>query len=274
MWRSILTACLNFTLVLFIALSGKGAVAQEVKFLNSDYLTSYHQLEGTALFYTYGDKTGNLWITSDNGLIKFDGYDFEFLFHNPYDSTSIGQKYLTTTICEDRYGNLWIGSYNEIYKYTPQTASFTTYDLTDFIDNEFRSGHDILSFDMAADSLGNVFFALVNTTQTGVPQTLLYFDAKAGKIKRLESYNGTELKNVLKITTGPGNNIWALNHDGLFRIDEQKAIHEVTHLPNYFVNNHEKGGKGIRPDRLYTEIKCDAAGLIWLATNKAATPLS
>ena len=266
MWENILksTICV---LVLFIALSGENANAQDVKYLDADNLTRYDQLGGLYLYYLYGDKAGNVWISSSDGLIKFDGYDFEYFFHNPNDSKSIGSNHVTSSIIEDQAGDLWIGSVNMIFKYTPGTNSFTSYDLRDIYDDENPGA--IVPFDNLVDDFGNIFFATYNISGFPSPQTLLYFDAKDQKIKKLASQNGYELKNVFKLAMGPDHNVWALNHDGLFRIDENKVFHKVTGLPNYFINNHENGGKEVVPNRLYTDIKNDSKGVIWLTTNQA-----
>ena len=53
------------------------------------------------------DKQGFLWITTADGLQRFDGYHFQTFKHNDGDKKSIAES-STAEIYEDENGNLWI----------------------------------------------------------------------------------------------------------------------------------------------------------------------
>jgi len=55
------------------------------------------------------DKFGFMWIGSQGGLLRYDGYSFKHYSHIPFDSTSISTDFVTV-IKEDKIGNLWIGT--------------------------------------------------------------------------------------------------------------------------------------------------------------------
>jgi len=55
------------------------------------------------------DKYGFVWIATDNGLNRFDGYNFTTYNHSYEDSLSINSNIVTQLLC-DRDGNLWVGT--------------------------------------------------------------------------------------------------------------------------------------------------------------------
>ena len=57
------------------------------------------------------DKYGFLWLGTNDGLSRYDGYEFKVYKNNPSDSTSLPGNSIRT-ISEDNEGNLWIGGNN------------------------------------------------------------------------------------------------------------------------------------------------------------------
>jgi len=55
------------------------------------------------------DKTGFIWIATDDGLNRYDGYSFKVFRNIPEDENSISDNSVTTLI-EDSFGKLWIGT--------------------------------------------------------------------------------------------------------------------------------------------------------------------
>ena len=55
------------------------------------------------------DQNGYLWIATPNGLVRYDGYDFEYFYHNYQNDESIpGNK--IKHLQNDSFGKLWIGT--------------------------------------------------------------------------------------------------------------------------------------------------------------------
>jgi ligand-binding sensor domain-containing protein/signal transduction histidine kinase len=73
------------------------------------------------------DRDGLLWIGSRNGLIRYDGYGYESLQHDPSDPGSISDSDIRT-IYEDRDGTMWIGTNTGgLNRFDAATRSFVHY---------------------------------------------------------------------------------------------------------------------------------------------------
>jgi len=74
------------------------------------------------------DKYGNLWIATDYGLNKYDGYKFTSYFHHGNDSTSLCHNAIVNLYC-DTDGNLWVGTNRGLDRYDNRTDAFIHYDF-------------------------------------------------------------------------------------------------------------------------------------------------
>ncbi len=55
------------------------------------------------------DKHGFMWFGTQEGLNRYDGYDFNVYLHNPKDQRSLAHDWIWTTYV-DRSGQLWVGT--------------------------------------------------------------------------------------------------------------------------------------------------------------------
>lgn len=94
--------------------------AQSGYFYNSDRVSSNFV---TSIIQ---DQSGLIWIGSDRGLNKFDGYRFTTYLHdsdNPRSLSSNAVSYLFT----DREGNLWVGTSGGLMRYNKVSDDFEPY---------------------------------------------------------------------------------------------------------------------------------------------------
>jgi len=72
------------------------------------------------------DRQGYVWIATDYGLNRFDGYSFLPFFHNDADTTTLGANVVVSLFC-DREGRLWVGTNRGLDRFEPATQSFVHY---------------------------------------------------------------------------------------------------------------------------------------------------
>lgn len=73
------------------------------------------------------DRKGFLWVGTEDGLNRYDGYEFKIYKPDIDDPTSLSDRWITA-IAEDPQGYLWIGTrLGGLNRYDPQTGQFTRY---------------------------------------------------------------------------------------------------------------------------------------------------
>ena len=99
------------------------------------------QNAGLAIFQ---DSRGYLWIGTQDGLNRYDGYGFKIYKHDPDDPNSISYNSFLS-MGEDKNGSLWIGTWGSgLNRYNPATETFTRY-LPDLEDLASLSNGSIIS---------------------------------------------------------------------------------------------------------------------------------
>ncbi|MDX1591495.1 MAG: two-component regulator propeller domain-containing protein [Balneolaceae bacterium] len=95
-------------LILTFALLVSDAHAQQVNFR---HLGIDDGLSQNAVFSILQDQKGFLWFGTKDGLNRYDGREFVVYQHNPFDSTTISDPYVTELL-EDSLGRIWLGTVN------------------------------------------------------------------------------------------------------------------------------------------------------------------
>ena len=71
------------------------------------------------------DMSGFIWIGTENGLNRYDGYNFRQFYHDDNDSLSLMSNYVRS-LCTDHEGTLWIGTNRGIQYLLPSEKTFHT----------------------------------------------------------------------------------------------------------------------------------------------------
>lgn len=98
-------------------------IAQQINFKN---LSIQDGLSQSTINCIYQDSQGYIWFGTQDGLNKYDGYNFTIFKENPVDTNSISHNWIWD-VFEDKNGNLWIGTWYGLNKYNRNTNEFTRY---------------------------------------------------------------------------------------------------------------------------------------------------
>lgn len=136
---------LIFTLIDF------GPLSAQCPNLAFNHLTNEQGLSQNTVTSILKDHYGFIWIGTQSGLNRFDGYEIINFFKDPFDSTTISNN-LISCLIEDKNQNLWIGtSGGGICRYIGQSNSFKRYPLYPSFDNILEA-NDIYAFCITPDS--------------------------------------------------------------------------------------------------------------------------
>ena len=72
------------------------------------------------------DDLGFLWIGTDDGLKRYDGYRIRDYRHDPKDPNSLADSYIIS-LFKDRSGKLWVASGRSLDVYDPASEKFTPF---------------------------------------------------------------------------------------------------------------------------------------------------
>lgn len=183
----------------------------------------------------FQDKSGILWIGTNNGLSKFDGYVFINYHSNPADKNSLSSDCITS-ITEDISGNLWIGTIGGgLNKFDRNQQNFKNY-LFNKASNNTNNNNDIVC--MCSDDFGNIWFG---TKTDGLYKYNIHFgdfeNFKPGYLENNNSYS-----DLIKTISYAGNSrILIGTSDGLtifdFYNNISKKYRNISNDKNSLLNN-------------------------------------
>ena len=213
------------------------------------------------------DMSGFIWIGTENGLNRYDGYNFYQFFHDDNDSLSLLSNYVRS-LYTDKDGTLWIGTNRGIQYLKPSERSFHTVPfpgsrspyiqkICQFSDGKIwiaaqGSGvywvdpqnpvevNSVVSIN-TYPNVQSVFRTLLEdrdgTVWLGTPSGVLLYDPKTDKISefRRDEINrditglSIDRNGNIYITTNSHLYMWNYTRRTLTRLTPDEGVWEITH---------------------------------------------
>jgi ligand-binding sensor domain-containing protein len=225
-------------------------IAQEDKLnIRFDNISIKDGLSQSSPNCIFQDSRGLLWIGTEDGLNKYDGYSFIVYKPEQNDQFSISNPRILS-ICEDADATLWIGTNGGgLNKYDRRTNRFY----------RFRHGkEDSLSLS------GSLVYALIPVSETelwiGTEQGLSVFDLKTSRFTDSGTHPVLNPLSETAILSFARDNslIWIGTDKGLYCYDQDKKI-----LTNYQTNPEDIE---TLPDNRVTALLADKSHNLWAGT--------
>ena len=121
-----IVSIVNILLLLFLVLPNENISAQ-VRSLNFDFIATDKGLSQNTIHCILQDKQGFMWFGTEDGLDRYDGYNFTVFKNDPREQNSIPDNFIWT-IYEDNSGTIWVGTNNGgLCKFNSAKQNFTIF---------------------------------------------------------------------------------------------------------------------------------------------------
>jgi len=143
-----------FSAVVLFAVLNCASFLYSESILKFKHLTIEDGLSASTVTGLLRDSRGFMWFGTQDGLNRYDGYEFNIFRHQAGNPDSIGDDFITAVL-EDQRGNIWVGSsYGGMSCYNPQTGCFRRYRTGK--NNPFSVSHNSVSR-LSEDAAGRLW---------------------------------------------------------------------------------------------------------------------
>jgi len=223
----------------------------QINQVNFTQLLSENGLSQNSVHQIIQDSKGFMWFATEDGLDRYDGYNFTVYKNNPEDSSTISDNFIWT-VYEDKNGNLWVGTNSGgICKFDRSLEKFTTYK------NNPNNNNSLIFNNVRAIFEDNNGFLWIGT-ENGLDK----FNVKEGRFThyRHDPNNPHSLSNnvVLAIYEDRSDDLWVGSDGGL-------DMYDYKH--NRFINySHKPNNPNSLSNNIVLSIYQDYEGTIWVGT--------
>lgn len=188
--------------------------------------TSASGLPNSQIYDIYQDNRGFIWISTENGLSRFDGMDFTTFHYDRNNPTSIASDFVLTVI-EDSYGTFWVGTSAGLQTFSPEFGSFTKIDLED---PDAPSSDQHISELIEAEVKGRKMI-IAASSGTG----MYFIDLQTGKTmpEFMQPLNDSLSSLFIKrIFIDSHNRLWTATEDGgicVMNLENQEILGDLIH---------------------------------------------
>ena len=237
----------------------------------------------------YQDSKGYIWIGTNDGLDRYNGYEFKHYKHDKYDKNSIANNYIVDII-EDKNGYIWVSTIGGLSRINPDKDEIKNYYSKEDSGNLSNSNlwqilctkdnrliastiDGLNVYDKNKDKFTRILYKegelpsqyiysleedINGHIWVGTDNGLVELDKDLNIVKSYQDAIGdSDIYNVYDDSKG---NIWVCTLDnGLFKIN----------LDDNSVENYKNNNSKISiPSNNVRDIISDSEGKLWIATDK------
>jgi len=230
-------------LLLFLLLSVSTLYSQTLQ-NNFVHFTQREGLPSDEANAIIQDHLGYIWIGTNNGLSRYDGYEF-YNFSVVKDDSNFLQLPLVTSLFEDSNTNIWIGAIGGISKYDREEGTFKLYTFRDYEKEEERT---FLVTDICETMNGDILIGIADMFYSDINIGLYLIKNGSNKVDKVNSNNDST-----DVIVG----ISPIDNDRYF-IFGRKGFAEYNHQDKYI------SWYPIGDDEVVTTLLQDDNQMVWL----------
>lgn len=156
----------------------------------------------------FQDSKGYMWIGTQDGLNRYDGYEFKHYKAEKFDKNTIANN-IILDITEDKHGNIWVATLEGVSRINV---------VTDEIKNYYTHEYNNETFDI---SLCKIIYTKNDQLIISTPVGLNIYNEKEDRfISRDLNEKNIRIRYIYDIEADSNGNIWIGTDNGLYELDK------------------------------------------------------
>ena len=180
--------------------------------INFNNITIEDGLSQSTVETIFQDSRGYIWIGTNDGLNRYNGYEFKYYKHDKYDKNSIANNYIVH-IAEDKEGYIWVSTIGGLSKIDPESDKIKNY--------YSKEG----SGNLSNNNIWQILCTNDNKVIIATVDGLNLYDKKEDKfIRILDNENELPSQYIYSLEEDINNHIWIGTDKGLVELNEDLEI--------------------------------------------------
>ena len=216
--------------------------------INFKNITSEDGLSQGTVETIIQDDQGYIWLGINDGLCRYNGYEFKIYKHDEELENSITNNYIVD-IKQDNSGNIWVGTANGLSKIDTKTDLITNYNMND----EEKS--------LSHYNIGDILITKSGDVLVGTSDGLNIYNEKKDEFYRIFNKDSDLSSQFIRsLAEDENQNIWVATNNGIDKIDIKNNKNMIS-----FKTGH--GKFDISENDIYV-VRYDPKGYIWAGALK------
>ncbi|WP_071120923.1 ligand-binding sensor domain-containing protein [Romboutsia timonensis] len=216
--------------------------------INFKNITSEDGLSQGTVETIIQDDQGYIWLGTNDGLCRYNGYEFKIYKHDEELENSITNNYIVD-INQDNLGNIWVGTANGLSKIDTKTDLITNYNMND----EEKS--------LSHYNIGDILITKSGDVLVGTSDGLNIYNEKKDEFYRIFNKDSDLSSQFIRsLAEDENQNIWVATNNGIDKIDIKNNKNIIS-----FKTGH--GKFDISENDIYV-VRYDPKGYIWAGALK------
>jgi len=190
------------------------------------------------------DEKGYIWFGTNDGLNRYNGYNFTVFRQDKSNPTSIVNNYIID-LEEDDKGNIWVGTVNGISKISNSGEKITNY-----LSGE-KNGN------LSHYNIGDILISDDGKILVGTINGLDIYDEEADSFKRVLKDGELSSEVIYSLDQDSEGNIW---------VGTEKGLNKICVKTNEVKKYYHDGTENSIPDDIIYKVYCDKNDSVWIGT--------